>query len=427
MIYCFNIYGNVIEKYADSVVFSGTTPINIVTKNSDVKFVLFVTMQHDKNIGILFNKLKRKDIIFINHRFICVSSDNIKRIRNYRFKTFKELSTFLKKFCTYTDVENSSVELNEINEDLKIINFFGITNTLGMPNRGPIIQTNFKKKYFKRDIKAYNIVFNSDIQYYDWAHILNPTVINKQGTNISIGPNIFLKKDLPVWCRDKHVVADSEWMKSHLIEKYDINSNLIDVIPVYVAEEFYTTMPEQRDEFTVGVVGYYQDNDIKNFSSLPKICSHFPDIRFEIMSSRNKNQFPDFLQNIPNLHFLNIPHENIHEYMKYWDCYLGLSKRERGPAVVQELRVVGIPTICANHTGYKEFKPLIPLDIMPFEQHSNGDIDLYIDSIKDVIINNSKYRKLALEDKEDFWNKEKSTMMVSKKWEDFFKKCLGEN
>lgn len=191
-------------------------------------------------------------------------------------------------------------------------------------------------------------------------------------------------------------------MKDYISEKYTIDKNLISVIPIYVSEEFYTTIPEQQENFTVGIVGYYQDDDIKNFSSLPQICKAFPNVRFEVLSSRNKEQFPQFLRSISNLHFLNVPHEHVHEYMKYWDCYLGLSKRERGPAVIQELRVLGIPTICANHTGYKEFKSMIPLDIEPFKQHSDNDISLFVDAIKDIKINSDSYRKKALEDKEQF-------------------------
>ena len=75
---------------------------------------------------------------------------------------------------------------------------------------------------------------------------------------------------------------------------------------------------------------------------------------------------------------------------------------ERGPAVIQELKVLGIPTICANHTGYKEFKPTIALDIEQLKAHSDSDISLFVDAIKDINTHNTKYREAALKEKEIF-------------------------
>lgn len=424
MIYGIDNHGNVIETYNFNVIFSGNIPMSILLQNNNVKYILFTIENYPYSISVLFNKLKKNNIVFVNDKYVLIRYVELERMRACKFKSFKELVSFVTRFYTCSGQENEVEDIEKIDNKLKTINFFGITNTLGMPNRGPIIQTEFKKKYFSRDIKSFNIIWNSNLRT-DWIHILNPGVNKREQLNVSIGPNIFLNQDLPYWCKNKYVVADSEWMKEHISDLYRIDRNKISVVPIYVSEEFYNTNPEKREHFTVGVVGYYQDNDVKNFTSLVKICSALPNVRFEVLSSRNKEQFPNFLRYIPNLHFLNVPHDKVHEYMMYWDCYLGMSKRERGPAVIQELRVLGIPTICANHTGYKEFKPLIPLDIQPFKQHSDGDISLFVDAIKDVKINNDRYREMALEDKKFFWATEKSTKNVSKKWENFFKKCMG--
>lgn len=426
MIYGLDINGNIVTTFNFNVIFSGNVQMNTLLENSNVKYILFTIENYPYSISVLFNKLKKNNIVFLNDKYILIRCVELERMKWCKFSSFQDLSKFVKRFYTCTDVENDVDDIKKIDNKLKTINFFGITNTMGMPNRGPIIQTEYKKYYFNRDIKDLNILFNSKLNSVDWIHILNPSVNIRDQKNVSIGPNIFLKEGLPNWCKGKRVVADSEWMKGYISDKNNIKLDLISVIPVYVSEDFYDTIPEKREYFTVGIVGYYQDNDIKNFSALVKICSALPNIRFEILSSRNKEQFPHFLRYVPNLHFFNVEHDKVHEYMKYWDCYLGMSKMERGPAVIQELKVLGIPTICANHTGYKEFKPMVPLDIEPFKELSDRDVSLFIDTIKDINTHNTKYREEALKEKDRFWNTEKSTKNISKKWENFFKDCLGE-
>jgi len=425
MIYGIDNSGTVVETYNFNTIFSGAVNMNILLENSNVKFILICIENYHYSIPVLFNKLRKQDMVFCSDNYILMRRAEIDRMKACKFTSFAEMKKFIKRFFTCTCEENNIEEIKDIDNKLKTINFFGITNILGMPNRGPIIQTEFKKFYFKRDIQKFNILFNSTIRSADWTHVLNPGTHVKDHVNVSIGPNIFLKQDPPYWCKGKRVVVDSEWMKEHISTKYKIDTSLISIIPVYVSEDFYNTIPERKEQFTIGIVGYYQDDDIKNFTSLVKICSFLPNIRFEVLSSRNKDQFPNFLRHIPNLHFLNVPHNKVHECMKYWDGYIGMSKRERGPAVIQELRVLGIPTICSNHTGYKEFSPMIPLDIEPFKSHSDSDISLIVDAIKDLQQNIESYRERALKEKKEFWEKEKSTKIVSKKWENFFSHCMG--
>jgi hypothetical protein len=105
-------------------------------------------------------------------------------------------------------------------------------------------------------------------------------------------------------------------MKDYLIEKYNIEESKIFVIPIYVDDIFYNTKINQNKKFTIGVIGYYRNDDIKNIDSLLKICPKFPDINFEMLSSRNKSKFPKKIQKLPNLHFYNVPHENIIDRMK---------------------------------------------------------------------------------------------------------------
>jgi hypothetical protein len=112
--------------------------------------------------------------------------------------------------------------------------------------------------------------------------------------------------------------------------------------------------------------------------------------------------------------------------MKTWHGYIGLSKRERGPAALQELKVLGIPTICPLHTGYKEFNPLIGLNIDPYKSHNESDINQYVNAINSLQNNFDYYFELAQIEKERFWREEKSSQKISKLWETFFTFCLGE-
>jgi hypothetical protein len=203
-------------------------------------------------------------------------------------------------------------------------------------------------------------------------------------------------------------------MKDYFINNFGINEKQLSVIPIYVTEDFYET-EVCSDRNIVGIVGYPRYDDVKNMLSLILLCKRFPHLKFELLSSRSKNQFPTELQHINNLQFLNVPHYDTVNIMKKWGMYIGLSKRERGPAVLQELKVLGIPTICPNHTGYREFNPFIGLDIKPFEKHTSKDLDLYSDAIEYVYRNHEQCINKTQEDRIKFWNEEKSTKIVSKK------------
>jgi hypothetical protein len=108
-------------------------------------------------------------------------------------------------------------------------------------------------------------------------------------------------------------------MKQYLIENFNINEKNIRVIPVFVSKDFYNTDPDNlnNDKFKIGLIGYYQNNDIKNLESLINICNSFQDIEFELLSSRNKNMFPRAIQNLKNLKFLNVEHDSIPNTVKH--------------------------------------------------------------------------------------------------------------
>lgn len=376
----------------------------------------FVIVMEDPNVDLPI--FLNKKCCQLGTDFIYIPFNEASRIPQH-ISSFKKLYEFIRTRLTF-NVINS--KLKNIKKD---ICFHAITNVMGMPNRGPIIQTKNKQKYFKEHITNFDIHFGN-CKSPSWTHTLNPHFKPVSGTNVSIGPNIDLKLGVPGQYRNKNIVADSIWMKNYLIDKFDINENQISIIPIYVTEDFYNTKLEQNEQFTLGAVGYYQNNDIKNISSLIPLCKQFPDIRFELLSSRNKNKFPSQFQNIPNLHFYNIPHEEVVSRMKTWHGYIGMSKRERGPAVLQELKVLGVPTICPLHTGYKEFGPLLGVNVQPLKSHSTYDINKYILAINTLRNNYDYYSNLALVEKERFWKEEKSVEIVSRKWEQFFEKCLGE-
>ena len=423
IIFGFNNFGKIVAELDENRIINKSNPISCILGNESIKYFLFIRDSHLKQSALSqFWTLKKQNTVFIDFDFILISRLDIARISNFRLCGFDDFSSFLKKFFTYTDVKNFSA-----GEEVPTINFVGITNNLGMPNRGPVIQTQLKQMYFARDISNLKISFSDSIlNPVNWNHVLNPQLANKIIPNLSIGPNILFKGNLDKIFLNKKIVSDSEWFKQILIERYQLEESQISVIEIYVTEDFYYTNPEDNENITLGFVGYYDNDDIKNFSSIPSICKKFPKIRFEVLSSRNKESFPSWLQEIKNLTFLNVPHKDVIHYMKYWNGYIGLSKRERGPAVLQELKTLGIPTICPLHTGYAEFSPSIGLNISPFKEHSKKDLDLFYMAIEDLINNNEKYKQRALDEKEIFWTEKKSTKIVSKKWENFLKKCVEE-
>lgn len=307
-----------------------------------------------------------------------------------------------------------------------VINFWG-PNSKGP--RGPRIQMENRKKYFPMYIQKYNFKWNSNFRRSKWNHITYIDVALKHSlSNISTGPNIDIDKELPQKIKDFLISVDSNWLKYYIIEKYNLNENQIFNIPVYVDEMFYNNIRNwETDNFTIGLCGYYEKNDIKNLQSLSKICDCLPKTNFQLLTSRNKNSFPKYLLNINNLDIINVDRNNIINVMSEWSGYLGMSKRERGPATIQEAKTLGIPTICSDHTGYSEFGPTIPLEIKPFKSHSNNDIDLIVDSIYDLYDNLDHYNEVAKIERHRFWNEEKHPKLISKKWEQFFDVCLENN
>ena len=420
MIYCFNSDHMLLSKHItyDHMAFN-----MMKFCFNDKRVSSFIVTEHNNNIEdieLLYFSVKKPNLIYYDSQFLFIKSKDFEKFFKLKFDSYKEFINYIKKYQEFTWAKN---EIN-VESDKKYINFYGITNTLGMPNRGPIIQTQNKIYYFNRDIKRFKIGIENKYEFHQWSHILNPDCKKLNDKKVSVGPNIVMFGNRNDWWKHLNIVTDSLWMKEYFINNFGINEKQLSVIPIYVAEDFYEAeaMPQKN---IIGIVGYPRHDDIKNMNSLITLCKRFPKMKFELMSSRSKSQFSNELQNIKNLKFYNVPHEDTVNIMKRWGMYLGLSKRERGPAVLQELKVLGIPTICPCHTGYKEFNPFIGLDIKPFEKHSSKDLDLYSDAINYVYTNHELCINKTQEDRIKFWNNEKSTKIVSKKWENFFRKCLG--
>lgn len=430
MIYCFNQTHKFTSKHCteDRTVFN---LLKFCFNDKNIRSVIITKDNNDvDNVDQVYYLIRQNNRLFIDDRFVFMRSSDFVRLYRLKFQSYDEFITYIKQFHEYTWIKNNiyNVEngkyISDSQSNKKSINFYAITNTLGMPNRGPIIQTENKIYYFKRDIQKFNIGVQNKFSFSNWNHVLNPDCNRLSVPNVSVGPNIDLKNMGNHWWRDKFLVADSHWMKNYLINKFNILESLISVIPIYVTEEFYETEVESNKN-VVGLVGYPRHDDIKNMNSLVIICKRFPNLNFEMLSSRDKSHFSHDIRSIPNLTFYNVPHSQTVDIMKKWGMYIGLSKRERGPAALQELKVLGIPTICPNHTGYSEFNPLISLDIKPFKNHSASDLDMISDAIKLVLNNHYLYLQKAQIERDVFWANEKSTKVVSKKWEDFFVKCIG--
>lgn len=333
----------------------------------------------------------------------------------------------IKQYISYIQNWDYWDYLNKINSKIKsdiyVINFYARES--GYKDRGPYIQTQHKINYFKQHINNIKFNFKNFHPKPDWSHFLFPNESPLNLNNISIGPNIFRNKKLNPIHKRRFIVADSFYMKEYLIDEFNIPSSNIFVIPVYINENFFNTEISHNKDFTVGLTGYYENNDIKNFSSLPYIANSLPNIRFELLSSRDKKTFPKNIQQLKNVHFKKTYNDNVPQVMKKWHIYLSMSKRERGPAATQEARTLGIPIITPSHTGYKEFNNCIQLPIEPYKEHSISDIDTIISAIEVCYSDFDHYFKKAQEDKKIFWEEEKNPIIISKKWESFFYKCLG--
>lgn len=368
--------------------------------NANFKFDLFEESKSDfrKTITNLYNNgIKKEDLIH-----------NFENVKNFDFDCIckKTLIPSFKCLLMNKKVIIHGPRLRNLYDGL----------------RGPEIQMNYKKKYLPKWV-----LYDKKV-IADWNHSL---FINEKTNHsfkkYSVGPNLdFNYKKLKQKILNKFIVADSEWMKQKLIKDYDIPPLKIDVIPVYVGENFYKCEYEPNEEFTVGLIGYIDKNDTKNIKSLLKICTKTPEIQYQLLSSRKLKEFSKDILNLKNLKIIKAERNQIVNIMKKWNCFLGVSKCERGPASLQESKTIGIPSICPNHTGYSEFNPTIKLDIEPFKEYTNSDIELIINAIYDIKHNFDVHFKQEQENRKWFWHTEKKPEIITKKWLKFFDKCIGE-
>ena len=149
-----------------------------------------------------------------------------------------------------------------------------------------------------------------------------------------------------------------------------------------------------------------------------------PEWNFELIA--NRDSVPEYYAHIQNLKvFLEVSNAQMPKIMRKWSCYLGLSKRERGPATIQEANALGCPTVCANHTGYACFKPLVPLELPPFSALDENHLK-YIDrTLADVSENHIDYLNMADRARRSFWSTQ-TPEHITHKWKAFFLKCLGD-
>ena len=306
---------------------------------------------------------------------------------------------------------------------------------------GPHIQSRYKQLYFAS--QALELPVDITIQdgredrtldnfdRYDWNHFLFPSDCIEEirsRSNFSIGPNIPLAPIFgparPHFERSvlagRWIVADSEWNKSALLECFpELNPDRIVVIPVYVGNQFRTVRMKPRDDFTVGCVGYPDDKSaIKNLDAILTLARHHPEWRFELVVNRDEAPAEYFA--LPNLTvYLNVDNAGIPEIMKFWSCYLGIAKRERGPATIQEANTMGCPTVCADHTGYACFRPLIPLQLPPFVDLDDSHLRLIEDTLAHVAANRDAILARAEHARETFWQNHTSEK-TTRQWKRFF-------
>lgn len=306
---------------------------------------------------------------------------------------------------------------------------------------GPFIQTRYKEYYFASEATSLPIdigicdgrsPFGEEAwQECAWHHFLFPSdCIESIRTqrNFSIGPNIPLAPIFgparPKFERavlaERWIVADSEWNKSALLQCFpELDTSRIAVIPIYVGDHFRIVRMQPRTEFVVGCVGYPDDkSEIKNLDAVLTLARRRRDWVFEFIV--NRSEVPDSFTELPNVRLhLNVANHHVPEIMKHWSCYLGISKRERGPATIQEANTMGCPTVCANHTGYACFHPLVPLDLPPFEPLSPTHIRYVEDVLADVAANRDSYLERAAYNREAFWLTQTSER-ITRLWKQLF-------
>jgi hypothetical protein len=308
--------------------------------------------------------------------------------------------------------------------------------------RGPHIQGRYKKKYFASE--ALDVPVSIDLfdgrdasveQIFNkghWNHFLFPSdcvgaIAGRY--NFSVGPNIPLspifgpehpKFHKPI-LNDRWVVADSQWNKEALLECFpEISPDKVVVIPIYVGDHFRNTRMQPRDVFTVGCVGYPNDKaNIKNLDAVLALARRRPEWRFELVV--NRDHVPEVYNSIQNIRvFLDVENQNLALIMKKWSCYLGISKRERGPATIQEASTMGCPTVCSNHTGYACFRPLIPLKLPPFLPLEEPHIRYIEETLSMIAGNRQKFMAMAEKARATFWSLQ-TPEVITRSWKEFFR------
>ena len=177
------------------------------------------------------------------------------------------------------------------------------------------------------------------------------------------------------------------------------------------------------DTFTIGCVGYSNDKfNIKNLDVIADLANRRPTWNFELII--NRDNFPESFQDASNIRVhTQISNEKIPKIMARWSCYLGLSKRERGPATIQEANALGCPTVCANHTGYACFQPLVPLDLPPFVDLSRAHIWHIEETLVKIEKNRSFYLDQANQRRKNYWSTQ-TPENTTHKWKSFLLNCL---
>lgn len=333
----------------------------------------------------------------------------------------------------------------EIKDAENLVHFCGRYNG---EIKGSCIQSNYKKRYFHLHNKT-NLKFNylqhnkvelippDSFMKKSWIHVLFPHQIDKlisHDGNFSIGPNIGWCKQLGSlslefnlnMLRNRYIVADSEWNKEaiiHCFGKYINKPERIHVIPVYIGQHWNKIPYTPRNKFTVGMVGYFSVSPVKNLHVITEFAKKRPDWNFEVIINFGESRIPQEIKRQRNIKiFSQKTNEEVAKIAKNWSCYLGISMAERGPATIQEMNVMGVPTVCANHTGYKSFSPLIPLELKAFKHLQDKDKRMVYNTLVQVYNERDKILKMAKDRKEEYWQ-ERTPEVITKKWMNFFTKC----
>ena len=307
--------------------------------------------------------------------------------------------------------------------------------------QGPHIQGRYKREYYaSRALDIPVSIKMHDGRHADiaalfedahWNHFLFPSDCApaiRGRRNFSIGPNIPLA---PIFgpahpkfersvLQDRWIVADSAWNKDALLQCFpELDPQRIVIIPIYVGDHFRETSMDSREQFTVGCVGYPDDqSNIKNLDAVLTLARMRPDWRFEIIC--NRKVVPQAYRELANIKvFLLVENENSPEIMKKWSCYLGISKCERGPATIQEANTLGCPTVCANHTGYACFNPLVRLELPPFVPLNDEHLRYIEKSLSEVENNRARFLRLADKTRTEYWSL-RTPELITRKWKGLF-------